>query len=100
VPAHRIENELQARLSKLNLSSTDIPRLCPPGMPLSVRTVRDLATGRRFGDRRSWERIRAALNAHLKSNAYELEDLIGETYDQYLRHWYSETVAQQPAEPQ
>jgi hypothetical protein len=98
MPEHRIQNELQGRLGKLDLTYTDIPRLCPPGMPLSLRTVRDLATGRRFGDRRSWERIRAALNAHLKSNAYELEDLIGETYGQYLRHWYGEAGKQESTE--
>lgn len=84
----RINNDLQARLSKLDLTYADVLRLCPPGMPLSLRTVRELATGRRFGDRRSWERICAALNAHLKSNAYDVEDLIGDAYSQYLRHWY------------
>jgi len=57
-------------------------------MAVSIQTVRDLATGRRHGDRRSWERICAALNAHLKSNAYDVEDLIGAAYSQYLRHWY------------
>src|ERR1700730_10053178 len=87
MPGSRISNDLQARLVKLDLTCEDLPRLCPPGMQLSARTVRDLATGRRFGDRRSWERIRAALNAHLKSNAYDLEDIIGETYNQYVRHW-------------
>lgn len=88
MPQQRVKNDLQERLSKLNLTYRDIPRLCPPGMPLSVHTVHDLATGRRFGDRRSWERIRSALNAHLQSNAYDLEDLIGDTYSQYLRQWY------------
>jgi hypothetical protein len=67
-------------------------------MPLSIQTVRDLATGRRFGDRRSWERICAALNAHLKSNAYDVEDLIGDTYDEYLRHWYSTAAQRRPAD--
>jgi hypothetical protein len=98
VPAQRIQNELQARLTKLDLTYADIPRLCPSGRPLSVQTVRDLATGRRFGDRRSWERICAALNAHLKSNAYDLEDLIGETYNEYVHHWYGEATTKQPAE--
>jgi len=82
-----IKNDLGERLTKLNLTYRDVPRLCPSGMPLGIKTVRDLATGRRLGDRRSWERIRAALNTHLKSNAYDLEDLIGEKYNQYLRHW-------------
>jgi hypothetical protein len=98
VPEHPIKNDLQARLSKLDLTYADIPRLCPPGMPLSIHTVRDLATGRRFGDRRSWERIRAALNAHLKSNAYDVEDLIGDTYDEYLRHWHGIPAKKQSAE--
>lgn len=96
----RIKNDLQVRLSKLDLTYADIPRLCPPGMPVGIQTVRDLATGRRFGDRRSWERIRAALNAHLKSNAYDVEDLIGETYSQYLHHWYRESTAKQAVEVQ
>jgi len=89
VQAQRIKNDLQPRLGKLGLAVGDLPRLCPPGMPLSTKTVRDLATGRRYGDRRSWERICAALNAHLKSNAYDLEDVIGGTYSEYLRHWYA-----------
>jgi len=82
-----IKNALGERLTKLNLTYRDVPRLSPPGMTIGIKTVRDLATGRRVGDRRSWERIRAALNAHLKSNAYDLEDLIGANYNQYLRHW-------------
>ena len=87
MPGSRIANDLHARLVKLDLTYEDLPRLCPPGMQVSTRTVRDLANGRRFGDRRSWERIRAALNAHLKSNAYDLEDIIGESYYEYVRHW-------------
>jgi hypothetical protein len=98
VPEQYIKNDLQARLNKLGLTYADIPRLCPTGMPLSIQTVRDLATGRRFGDRRSWERIRAALNAHLKSNAYDVEDLIGDAYDEYRRHWHGKTPESQPAE--
>jgi len=90
-----LQNDLQARLTKLDLTYADIPRLCPPGMTLSVRTVQDLATGRRFGDRRSWGRICAALNAHLKSNAYDLEDLIGANYHEYLRHWYGQASGKQ-----
>jgi hypothetical protein len=86
--AQRVTNDLQARLTKLGLTVADIPRLCPPGMSLSVQTVHDLAAGRRYGDRRSWERICAALNAHLKSNAYDVADVIGDSYDAYLRHWY------------
>ena len=96
----RIKNDLQSRLTNLDLTYRDIPQLCPPGMPLSAQTVRDLVTGRRFGDRRSWERIRAALNAHLKSNAYDLEDLIGEPYSQYHRHWYGNIPTKPATESQ
>lgn len=92
-----MQNDLQVRLTKLGLTGADIPRLCPAGMPLSVRTVHDLAIGRRFGNRQSWERICAALNVHLKSDAYDLEDLIGPTYNEYLRHWYGKASDPQSA---
>lgn len=98
VPEQRLKNDLHARLDKLDLTFADIPRLCPPGMAVSLKTVQDLAAGRRYGDRRSWERICAALNAYLKSNAYDVEDLIGETYSQYLRHWYGAGAGKEPAQ--
>ena len=83
----RPHNSLAAILSSEALMYADIPRLCPPRATVSAQTVAELAAGVRWGSRRSWERIQAALTAYCGREKYPLAQLLAPCYEAYLAHW-------------
>ena len=83
----RPHNRLAAILRSEALTPADIPRLCPPRATVSAQTVAELAAGRRWGSRRSWERIQAALTAYCGREKYPLAQLLAPCYEAYLTRW-------------
>ncbi len=75
-------NNLQRILKEEGLSYAELQRLCASTQVVSAQTLRDLASGKRRGNLRSWERIVTALNRRSeRKKEYVLADLLGPEYE-------------------
>jgi len=83
----KLENHLDPILGELGLSYVDVANLSRLHLPISAKTIADLAKGRRLGNLRSWARIRDGLNTHVGSTKYAIEDIIGQAYESYATKW-------------
>ena len=91
--ARRLSNNLQRIISDTGISFELLARNLERSSDISTRTLRDLANGREAGSFQAWMLILDLINSETAATSYRrysLQDLLGETYDQYSELWDSE----------